>query len=459
MRKGLLHGIGLACIVVFLTVSFAGTAEEEHPFFPSLVNTPAGEPIPIASFKPVGTCKECHSEIYGQWKGSMHSLAYKDPVWQALWKLGDKETDGLTHKLCLGCHSTAGVVSEEVYSKDGKKVPELVEDGVQCHVCHSVSGTRTELTPTGEPENASFMISPGNVHFGPFKDAKSTAHETAYSELHTKSEFCANCHQVFHPLNDMPIERTYDEWKNSIYAQKGIQCQDCHMQPIENAIEVARTLRKPKNPGWAAKGAPKRPHIYTHEFIGGNFTVTGLMGAAKHADLAKQRLRSAATVDVLAPQHVIPGSIGNFSVKVTNVGAGHDLPTSLTEVRQMWLDIKVTDSAGRVLLTSGDISAKGDIDPSAVMYHAVAADSEGNPTLKPWEMVYFLYKKTIPAKGYSVERYSFLAPADAKGNVVITATLRYRSFPQSLANLLLGDSAPMLPVVDMATGTSVVPVK
>ena len=31
----------------------------------------------------------------------------------------------------------------------------------------------------------------------------------------------------------------------------------------------------------------------------------------------------------------------------------------------------------------------------------------------------------------------------------IKAVLRYRSFPQSLANFLLGEDAPTLPVVDM----------
>ncbi len=30
------------------------------------------------------------------------------------------------------------------------------------------------------------------------------------------------------PLEQFPIEDTYREWKTSVYAQAGIQCQDCH---------------------------------------------------------------------------------------------------------------------------------------------------------------------------------------------------------------------------------------
>ena len=262
------HWLAFTAVACVLALSAAWAAEEkDDPFFPSLVNTPKGKLVRIKDFKPAVTCQECHGDIYKQWKGSMHSLAYKDPVFQALWKLGDKETNGQTNKLCLGCHSTAGVVSGTVVDTKGKNVPEVVEDGVQCHVCHSVKSTRVDRSPTGEPQNASFLITPGRAHFGPFKDGWSWRHKTEYSELHTKSEFCAGCHQLFHPANNMPIARTYSEWKDSIYAEKDIQCQDCHMQPVDKAIEVARTFRKPKNPGWAAKKGPKRPHLFVAEYL------------------------------------------------------------------------------------------------------------------------------------------------------------------------------------------------
>jgi len=41
------------------------------------------------------------------------------------------------------------------------------------------------------------------------------------------------------------------------------------------------------------------------------------------------------------------GEVVTLEVKVRNVAAGHNLPTSLTEVRQMWLDVQAVDGAGR----------------------------------------------------------------------------------------------------------------
>ena len=150
--------------------------------------------------------------------------------------------------------------------------------------CSATSATRSRRpgsseTPTREPQNASFIVDPGPVKRGPYRDSDSPYHETEYSELHTKSEFCANCHNVFHPSNNFPIEDTYREWKTSVYAQAGIQCQDCHMMPVEKAIEAARTLVRPANPGRAAMGGPQREQVFTHEFVGANAVVTELLGA------------------------------------------------------------------------------------------------------------------------------------------------------------------------------------
>ena len=110
------------------------------------------------------------------------------------------------------------------------------------------------------------------------------------------------------------------------------------------------------------------------------------------------------------PEAVEPGNIATVSVKVTNVGAGHNLPTSLTEVRQMWLDVKVTDITGTTLYHSGALDDKGTIDPQAKLFHAKALDKEGQHTYKPWEINRFEYNSTIPPKGAITTPYTFLVP-------------------------------------------------
>ena len=42
-----------------------------------------------------------------------------------------------------------------------------------------------------------------------------------------------------------------------------------------------------------------------------------------------------------------------------------------------------------------------------------------------------------------------MVPPDLTGILDIKAVLRYRSYPQAVANLLRGKDAPTLPIVDM----------
>ena len=88
------------------------------------------------------------------------------------------------------------------------------------------------------------MLSPDEDRkFGPpGGDDEAADHEVETREFLDRSEFCASCHTIIHPLNGLRLEHTYDEWKKSIYAEKGIQCQDCHMRSVEDAVKVAETL-------------------------------------------------------------------------------------------------------------------------------------------------------------------------------------------------------------------------
>ena len=61
------------------------------------------------------------------------------------------------------------------------------------------------------------------------------------------------------------------------------------------------------------------------------------------------RLKSAARLEVRAPASAAPGASLGFEVAVTNVGAGHNLPTSLTELREMWVEVTIRDAGGERL--------------------------------------------------------------------------------------------------------------
>ncbi len=160
--------------------------------------------------------------------GSMHSIAFKDPVFQAEWALAEKAMGGQLLNHCGGCHTPIGIATGTVKfdpslgKHGGFTAPKVAAEGVSCDVCHTAVRTTHAQSATGDPGNASLALNPGETKYGPLLNSVSGYHETQYSELHTKAEFCGSCHNIFHPFNQFPIEHTYDEWKVSPYAQAGI---------------------------------------------------------------------------------------------------------------------------------------------------------------------------------------------------------------------------------------------
>ncbi|MHB0866722.1 MAG: multiheme c-type cytochrome [Thermoleophilia bacterium] len=383
-------------------------------------------------FTEPATCGGCHGEIMAQWQGSMHSNSFTDSFYQSVHRQASAETSGAIDAFCTGCHTPIGTFSGEVPPLEGPQISNISKSGVQCDFCHTVTGNMG----TGDFR---FQFAPSKIKRGPFSDAVSPFHQTAYSDLHTRSDFCGMCHDANHPENKLPLEATFTEWQNSPYAAEGIQCQDCHMTPGPG-------VTKP-NPGTAAFGGPYRPHIYTHFFVGGNATQ---LASPTHQKLAEEQLRAAAEISISKSGAVTPGATAALTVTVTNTGAGHYLPTGLTEVREMWLEVVVTDATGKDIFHSGSVNDRGEVDLKAVMYNTTFTDKDGQPTHKPWLADKLLYDRRIPPRGSDAADYSFMVPAEASLPLRAQATLHYRTAPQAYVDEVMGDESFPLPIIDMA---------
>jgi PGF-CTERM protein len=396
--------------------------------------------VESSDFDDPTVCKGCHGEIYNQWDGSMHSIAYTDPVYLKEEEMASRETDGLTDTYCARCHTPIGVLSGEVPPIGLENLSEISKKGIQCDFCHSVN----ESTGIG---NGAFMVSTDGTKRGPYDDSKSPYHGSMFSDLHTKSEFCGMCHDVNHPVTGIPVEATYTEWKGGPYNSTTV-CQDCHMTPGITHFEA--------NPGKASGIGPYRDNVYTHYFVGGNAAVTGVMGSEVHQKMAEERLKSAAT---LALDAEMKDNEAEITVEVTNVGAGHKLPTGLAEARQVWIEILVNDASGKGIYHSGGLDSEGEVDPDAVIYHVVLGDASGNPTMKVWEAESILFDNRILPKETRIEKYNFAIPDVVKGPITIEAKLNYRSASQNFLDELFGEGAVVAPVIEMAgaEGTIEVP--
>ncbi|MDM8557253.1 cytochrome c family protein [Candidatus Parabeggiatoa sp. HSG14] len=195
-----------------------------------------------------GNCKDCHQEIYRQWKGSMHaqSTALSDPIHGAFYQalIGDPRKEGLTKKgkypVCLKCHAPSAAL-DKVTKLDALPV---YNEGVSCTSCHlfkQFKGTKRidgKLNlGTDAYEMASVLQGPSGKVFTqkPLSgdiDTAASYHpypiESNTTLLRT-TQVCLGCHDQRNNFHGVPLCATGDEFKDAQH----FNCQQCHM-PVNN---------------------------------------------------------------------------------------------------------------------------------------------------------------------------------------------------------------------------------
>jgi hypothetical protein len=406
-------------------------------------------------------CAACHDEIFSQWEGSMHGLAVQDNVYRKFYEMVVAEAGPAAVEFCMKCHTPVGVERKQLPPVTGEKLDNVAMRGVFCDFCHTVK-------PTGIG-NSAFDTKHSTTKSGPFADSDSPAHGTRGDNVWQSSEFCGMCHNVTHPISGRPIERTYLEWKESPYntgdPATTTTCQDCHMRQTPDNPSTGDTPRR-DNPGKVATGGPERKHMWTHYFVGANDLYPGAANFERRRAMAMSRLRHAAKIDINLEDIPSPKNHhGTFRVRVTNVGAGHKLPTGLSEVREMWLDVTVRDAKGKVLLRSGAVGENGGLDPGAAIFKTSLGIGRANVKLSCCFFAIGERNKILSAesvtrdrrilpKGYDEEKYAFEVPKGAAWPLKIEAKLNYRSMSQDFANIFYPDGSFKVPVIRMAEKTA-----
>ena len=384
--RNILPTVLLGCLLIAVSASAAFAAPV--PVAPN--NAPA------AAFPGAQGCS-CHGELVGQWSKSMHSKALEDPLYLAKVAEANAATDGKIGPFCKKCHGPVAEMTGQAAMELSAMTPGASQ-GVGCMFCHQVVGT-TE--PLG---NVSQLVEPDTTRRAQLQDPKAP-HPAAYSEFHTTSAICGGCHNVNHPINGMHLESTYREWAESPQAKAGIQCQDCHMSKAPGIIGPFT--------GTAAPGAPERPNLYAMTFAGAQV-------ALGNPELATAMLKSAAKLELDAPKILAAGEEASVTVKTTNVGAGHYLPTGLTEVREMWLEVSLVDAAGN----STPVGEH--------RFGTVLQDAEGKYPAELWDAV-SVYSDDRIAPQQTVEHSFTVALPEGAEEGTVKAELLYRSVPEELA--------------------------
>lgn len=439
------------------------TGRPDHaPFFPLGARVDAaGGMAAKGSFLAADQCVTCHEDHFKEWSQSIHARAWTDRFYRALLTRVVADGGPAYRQACTGCHTPAGVLEGVVPGTlDERELGDAAREGVTCHVCHSIDSLR------GPAHGQALLFDPGEgdsmrTMRGPFVSDTADFHKAEASELHESGELCASCHDVFHPVYRFRLETPYQEWRASPYAAAGVQCQDCHMSA--DGGDAARRLERPvPRQGPVVEGGPDRP-LHYHGFPGPNLAISAMVppgGTAskkkdrafrEHQALGEKLLLNAARVHLEAPASVDPGSTVDVGVDVENSGTGHNLPTGVDMVRELWLAFEATDASGKVLYGSGALDHAGRVDPEAPRFGRTFVDDQGRRTIEPWRARAIRSDTTIPSKKHARAHYSLVLPADVAFPVHVTATLRMRVAPQDLFDRYMGAETVALPIVDLAS--------
>jgi hypothetical protein len=390
----------------------------------------AGSASQTKNFWPTYTCRGCHDQIVAQHLMSEHERSFTNPAFQAQYRqdlVPKAATDPHLNeeaRECIACHEPV------IYATYGPRIVSIEEvdhrmNGVTCDICHTMTGYRG-----AKPQNGNYIAVPSETKLGPFQGQSDWHH--AYSELQTKSEICAVCHEAVN-RHGLRIKATFTEWLESSFAKEGVQCQDCHMN-----VDGFLTAGKPrfasgKAAAMSLGSAPQRERLYTHQFPGAH-SKTQVEGAID-LTIEATRLNESKNHDLA------------INVTVDNSRTGHSMPSGSADLRLLWIEVTVrvgNESAGqhavpqdaKAVDESGAYALAGhgkfdslllgpEVPKGSRIYRAVFADAAGKPTLDSYNAVTHVFDNRLKAAEKRKESYRSTIPEGAEGDITIQATLKY----------------------------------
>jgi hypothetical protein len=316
------------------------------------------------------TCAPCHKSHFDDWSQSMHAQAADDPVFIAMNKRGQRETNGTLGKFCVQCHAPMAV--RDGLTTDGLNLASLPTyyKGVTCFFCHSIDSVgaqhdnasvnlATDLVMRGE------LAAPGSGEPPPVANS---AHASAYSTFHDDAQkdgavMCGSCHDIDSPAG-AHIERTFAEWSASAFSGPGGNTctgAGCHMTPPPKMVPVAT-------------GGPDRLY-HPHNFPAVDVSLeTSAATAASPDGGASPEGGEESSVDggessdsgglPAAVQFALNDDalIGALCVGTTNstirvildtAGIGHHWPSGAAQDRRAWAEVIAYNPDGSVMYSSG----------------------------------------------------------------------------------------------------------
>jgi len=456
----------------------------KRPFAPSLAHTASGGAYDTRSLSGSESCgaSGCHKQIYDEWAVSAHRYSAMDPAFQKVQTVMGEQNGPESTRYCGGCHDPISLFSgtKNIGAKDLTSLAGYKE-GVSCVACHAIKKTDVKGNAAyvmSQPQRYMFELNAGAVPRGvsnflirayPRQHVQSLQHK-----LFKSPEFCAACHKQFideeiNHVGWVQLQNQYDNWRKSRWnhgkdPRNTIECRECHM-PLEASNDAGNGDDLDYN------RSPNDRKQRSHRFLGGNQFIPlalNLPGAKEQVRLTNKWLRGeidipeiadkwrkgpVVPVEVMVPATARPGAPITIQTVLTNNKAGHDFPTGPLDIIQSWVELSVTDQAGRIVFQSGQRDTANFIATGSFMLKAEPVDENGNLIDKHnlWEMVGVRYRRSLFPGFSDRQKFTFACPAANVTELHVTARLMYRKADQYLLNFLFGkESGITAPVTELS---------
>lgn len=316
-------------------------------------------------------CAHCHLTIAESWFDSAHRLSAKNPLLLDVyggtasgysdpvaceaeggsWESGPEPGTGGTHERCVvtpgavevgaeggcaDCHAPG--IDGKLGGRDLHEARGYAHDyGVHCDVCHRVESIdmgeppgvagRLHLHRPGESPKFEALGEFAPLTFCPNPDVPNIYMGCVPREHFKEAEMCGGCHEQEQaallpgdtidlgrwPQGKIPVHSTFSEWQESPIADV-LACQGCHMPPADPSVTNGADLQALSEAstgitaGWPRPTGSTRLHTWS-------------------GPKSPQAVRLPSPVSVMV--NTTDDGLGALEaeVTVTNVGAGHAVPT------------------------------------------------------------------------------------------------------------------------------------
>lgn len=350
-----------------------------------------------AQLQDPNTCLQCHAEHHLEWSGSMHAYASDDPVFVAMHKRGQRETNGELGLFCVNCHAPMavanGTITEANVAEFDPAQLSPAERGITCYFCHNIK----EVT---QDHNNGLVVAHDSTMRGGLRDPiDSPAHHSKYDPRldsdEANSDFCGSCHDVVNG-HEVRIERSFVEWQESIFgnpefAARNLSCGACHMDSRYGLVADA--------PGLGTTVRDERA-VHSHMWPGIDQALVPFPEMEAQAAAVQEFLDSSLTIRGVLPREgptKTPGGIcfdppGTLTVRIDNIGSGHSWPSGSAFDRRAWLEVIAYRADNSIVFQSGvvpdgmDPEDIMDTDPDLVGFWDRVYKPDGSPAHFFWDI-------------------------------------------------------------------------